>query len=88
MPFFTRHHNYFNAEIGNDAEIHCLYKSSPATKHVKWFKGQQQVHDSGKFAIQNDMKDHHERTMLIVRNVESSDLGSYYCEVQVITLIG
>jgi hypothetical protein len=83
VPFFTRHHSYFNAEVGYDVEMHCLYKSSPAATSVKWFKGTQQLHDNDRYSIHNDMKEHHDRTKLRISNVEKSDLGAYHCEVQV-----
>lgn len=63
--------------------MHCIYKASPAAQSVKWYKGQSQLHDGDKYKIENDMKDRHDRTKLLIRNVEKSDLGAYRCEVQV-----
>jgi hypothetical protein len=82
-PFFTRGHSYFNTEIGSDAEISCLFKATPAFTSAKWFKGSTQLHESDKYAIASDMKEHHDRLKLVIKNVEKSDLTSYRCEVQV-----
>jgi hypothetical protein len=82
-PFFTRHSNYFNAEIGDTVEIYCLYRSSPQAKSVKWISNGEQIHNSQKYTVLADQKDHHERTKLLIRNVDASDLRSYQCEVKV-----
>lgn len=83
-PFFKdRHHKYFNVEIGSDAEVYCLYRSSPATKSVKWFKGSVIINESDKYSVSNDEKEHHERTKLMIKNVAPEDLTKYTCEVQV-----
>ena len=83
MPFFKLHHNYFNTEADKDTEIFCLYRSSPAAKSVKWFKGTTLIRDGDKYQVSADEKDHHDRTILTIKNIEKSDLTSYYCEVQV-----
>lgn len=83
MPFFKLHHNYFNTEADKDAEIFCLYRSSPAAKSVKWFKGTTLIRDGDKYQVTADEKDHHDRTILLIKNVAKSDLTSYNCEVQV-----
>ena len=77
------HHSYFNGEEGSDVELKCLYKSFPAPKSVKWLKGGSKIHDSDKYKIENDMKDHHDRTKLLIRNVNKNDLITYQCEVEV-----
>lgn len=82
-PFFDHHRSYFNAEEGSDVELHCLYKSFPASKSVKWFKGGSKIHDNDKYKIDNDMKEHHDRTKLLIRNVNKNDLTTYQCEVEV-----
>lgn len=82
-PFFMHHHSYFNAEEGGDVELKCLYKAFPAPKSIKWLKGGSKIHDSDKYKIDNDMKDHHDRTKLLIRNVNKNDLVMYQCEVEV-----
>lgn len=77
------HRSYFNAEEGGDVELHCLYKSFPAPKSVKWLKGGSKIHDSDKYKIDNDMKEHHDRTKLLIKSVSKNDLISYQCEVEV-----
>lgn len=79
------HSNYFNAEEGADVEIHCLYKSFPAPTSVKWLRGGSKIHSNDKYVISNDMKDHHDRTKLLIKNVDKKDLTLYQCEVEVIT---
>jgi hypothetical protein len=82
-PFFRPHHNFFNGEISNDVEIFCTYKASPPATSVKWFKNGNQVHENDKYSIKADEKDHHDRTKLLIRDVQENDLGVYYCEIQV-----
>lgn len=83
MPFFKLHHNYFNTEAETDAEIFCLFRSSPPAKSVKWFRGNKLIRDGDKYTVSADEKDHHDRTILLIKNIEKSDLTSYFCEVQV-----
>lgn len=82
-PFFMHHRNYFNAEEGGEVELHCLYKSFPTPKSVKWLKGGSKIHDNDKYKIDNDMKEHHDRTKLLIRSVNKNDLITYQCEVEV-----
>lgn len=78
------HHSaYFNTEENGDAELHCLYKAFPAPTSVKWLKGGSKIHDSEKYKISNDMREHHDRTKLLIRNVTKKDLILYQCEVEV-----
>ncbi|XP_070505963.1 limbic system-associated membrane protein isoform X2 [Chironomus tepperi] len=81
-PFFRPHHNFFNADIGNDVEIFCTYKASPAATSVKWYKNGNQIHENDKYVVKADEKDHHDRTKLLIKDVEQNDLGVYYCEIQ------
>lgn len=83
QPFFMHHTGYFNAEEGGDVEIHCLYKSFPAPKSVKWLKGGSKIHDNDKYKITNDMREHHDRTKLLIRNVNKNDMILYECDVEV-----
>ncbi|CRL05364.1 CLUMA_CG017983, isoform B [Clunio marinus] len=81
-PFFTHHQSYFNGEEYNDIEIHCLYKAFPAPISVKWLKGNTKIHENNKYKIENDMREHHDRTKLLIKNVTSSDFMMYQCEVE------
>lgn len=83
QPFFTQHHSYFNAEEGGDVELHCLYKAFPAPTLVRWTKGGSTLHNNEKYKIDNDMTAHHDRTKLLIRNVDADDLTMYLCEVKV-----
>jgi hypothetical protein len=79
------HHTaYFNGEEGQDVELHCVYKSFPAPSQVKWMRGGSQIFEDEKYAITSDVKEHHDRTKLLVRNVDSKkDLVTYQCVVEV-----
>lgn len=81
-PFFTHHRHYFNAEEKNDVELHCLYKSFPAPKSIKWLKGGSRIHENDKYIISNDMREHHDRAKLLIKNVNKNDLVLYQCEVE------
>lgn len=77
------HHAYFNAEEGSDVELHCLYKAFPAPTSVRWLKGGSKIHDNDKYQINNDVREHHDRTKLLIRNVGKNDLVMYQCEIEV-----
>lgn len=82
-PFFMHHHAYFNAEEGGEVELHCLYKAFPSPTSVRWLKGGSKIHDNDKFQISSDVREHHDRTKLLIRNVSKNDLIMYQCEVEV-----
>jgi hypothetical protein len=79
------HHTpYFNTEEGEDVELHCVYKAFPAPTSVKWMKGGSQIHDNEKYQVNNDVREHHDRTKLLIRNVNrDDDLLTYQCSVEV-----
>lgn len=79
------HHTaYFNGEESHDIELLCAYKAFPAPSQVKWMKGGSQIHENDKYSITSDVKDSHDRTKLLVRNVDSKkDLITYQCVVEV-----
>lgn len=77
------HRAYFNTDEGNDAELHCLYKAFPAATSIQWLKGGSKIHSSDKYIISGDMKEHHDRTKLLIRNVTKKDFLKYQCEVTV-----
>lgn len=80
------HHTaYFNGEEGQDVELHCVYKAFPEPLQVKWTKGGSQIHEDDKYKITSDVKEHHDRTKLLIRNVDSKkDMVIYQCVVEVI----
>lgn len=78
------HKAYFNTEEGENAEIHCVYKAFPEPTQVKWMKGGSQIHESEKYSINNDVREHHDRTKLVIKNVDKNvDLVTYQCVVEV-----
>lgn len=77
------HRSYFNAEEGGDVELHCLYKSFPAPKSINWLKGGSKIYDSEKYKIENEIKEHYDRTKLLIKSVTKNDLITYHCEVEV-----
>jgi hypothetical protein len=78
------HASYVNTEEGEGAELHCIYKSFPAPTTVKWFKGGSQIHSNSKYVISSDVKEHHDRTKLSIKDVSrNDDLVSYECIVEV-----
>lgn len=82
-PFFHKvNSDFFNTEIGYDAEVSCMFKAFPKFQSVKWFKGTTQLHEGEKYVMSNDMKNRHDRAVLLIKNVEKSDLDVYRCEVQ------
>lgn len=44
-----------------------------------------QIHESEKYKISNDVKEHHDRTILMIKNVNTQDLDTYQCIVEVKT---
>jgi Immunoglobulin I-set domain len=50
---------------------------------VRWFMNNRtRVHASQKYEIVDTVHGHHNRSTLIVKNVEKSDLSAYHCEVE------
>jgi hypothetical protein len=53
---------------------------------VRWFKDEpkQRLHQNDKYDMTNDYHDKHNRSVLVIRNVQRIDLVDYHCEVEVI----
>ncbi|XP_055627518.1 igLON family member 5 isoform X2 [Toxorhynchites rutilus septentrionalis] len=81
-PSVVKHVDYLNTAIGENAELMCLYHSNPEARKVQWFRGEEQLRNSAKFAIVEDRHNHHQRTRLTVRNIEQRDLEAYFCKVE------
>lgn len=65
-----------------------MYKAFPAATSVQWFKYGSKIHDNDKYLITNDVKEHHDRTKLLIRNVDKKDLITYQCVVEVSRELG
>lgn len=79
------HHHIINTIVGDDAELHCSYKS--ATNHkVIWRRNGTalEVQNVAKYSLHSDHKhsNSHFSSKLVVKNVVVSDLGEYECEVK------
>lgn len=82
-PRVESHRHIVNTKEGADTELHCNYKSTTQSK-VTWHKNDDLVHVNNvdKYTMTNETKDeHHSTSILLVKNVEQSDLGDYKCEV-------
>lgn len=83
-PKVNAHRHIVNTKEGDDAELHCNYKSTTMSK-VTWHKNKEllQLTNPDKYATSNETKDeHHESNVLVIKNIERNDLGDYECEVQ------
>lgn len=74
-----------NTIVGDDAELHCNYTSSGEAQ-VVWRRknGIIDTNDSAKYKVHNrggGHSDGYHRSTLLVRNVQSADLGQYNCTV-------
>lgn len=78
------HHHVVNTMVGDDAELHCSYKSPHADKVVWRRNGTAlDVQNASKYSLHSDHKhaNGHFSNKLVVKNVITSDLGEYVCEV-------
>ncbi|KAJ6645241.1 Titin [Pseudolycoriella hygida] len=83
-PRVSSHRHFVNTKEGDDAELHCNYKSTTISK-VVWTKNKELLHinNSDKYTTTNETKgEHHASNVLLIKNVEKGDLGDYECEVQ------
>ncbi|XP_037048344.1 lachesin-like isoform X2 [Bradysia coprophila] len=83
-PKVNAHRHIVNTKEGDDAELHCNYKSTTMSR-VTWHKNKEslRLNNLDKYSTSNETKDeHHESNILVIKNVERSDLGEYECEVQ------
>lgn len=83
-PKVNAHRHIVNTKEGDDAELHCNYKSTTMSK-VTWHKDTKQLRLDNhiKYSTFNETKDeHHESNVLLINNVVADDLGKYECTVQ------
>jgi Immunoglobulin I-set domain len=83
QPIFPKHRDYVNTAVGNTAELHCDFTADPQPSSVRWFTNDRtRIHASDKYELVDAVHGHHNRSMLVVKNVEKSDLSAYHCEVE------
>lgn len=81
-PVIAKHAGYVNTAMGETAELMCLYNSYPEARKIQWFRDDEILRNSAKHSITEDRHNHHQRTRLVVKNVEQSDLVTYYCKIE------
>lgn len=84
-PKPTTHRHVINTMVGDEAELHCSYKSETAAK-VTWRQNGTalDVQNTAKYSVHSDHKhsNGHFSSKLVLKMVEAGDLGDYACEVR------
>lgn len=63
---------FYTIESSASVVIDCVVKSNPSIMALEWFKDKYLLSNSGKYQILPN-------NSLLIRNVEKSDAGQYYC---------
>lgn len=89
-PKVSAHRHIVNTIRGSDAHLHCAYNTS-SMESVTWRKTNETIdfNNSNKYSILNESKNSanpQSKSTLVIKAVQSSDLGEYECEVK--NLIG
>ncbi|KAH8299683.1 hypothetical protein KR044_004548, partial [Drosophila immigrans] len=80
-PKVSTHRHHVNAEQGGSAEIYCDYRANPIA--ISFFiKDGKTLSLSDKYSIKNSLHKQHNRTTLVVKDIDESDLGEYQCHVE------
>lgn len=80
-PKVSTHRHHVNTQEGDTAELYCDYRANPIA--VSFFsKDGKTLSLSEKYSIKNSLHKEHNRTTLIVKNVDANDLGEYRCHVE------
>ncbi|XP_068145086.1 neural cell adhesion molecule 2 [Drosophila tropicalis] len=80
-PKVSTHRHHVNAIEGGHAELYCNYRANPIALSF-FIKGAQTLQISEKYSIKNSFHEGHNRTTLLVKNIEASDLGEYLCHAE------
>ncbi|KFB47578.1 opioid-binding protein/cell adhesion molecule, putative [Anopheles sinensis] len=80
-PNIHKHSGYVNTAIGENVELVCLYDSYPSPTKIQWLKNDGVIQPSAQTTITNDHHNHHDRTRLLVKNIQQKDLVAYYCRI-------
>ena len=85
-PKVSTHRHHVNTKAGDDAELYCDYKANPIAT-TSWYRNDDELSYSEKYTIRNIITEEgHNRTVLTVKDVRSSDLDEYICHVEVYIL--
>ncbi|XP_017149410.1 protein amalgam [Drosophila miranda] len=80
-PKVSTHRHHVNTEHGGTAEMYCNYRANPIA--ISFFiKDGKTLQLSEKYSIKNSFHNGHNRTTLIVKDVDVGDLGEYLCHVE------
>ncbi|XP_032591524.1 protein amalgam isoform X1 [Drosophila grimshawi] len=80
-PKASTHRHHVNTMEGDTAEIYCNYRANPIA--ISFFiKDGKKLTLSDKYSIRNSLHKEQNRTTLLIKHVEESDLGEYLCQVE------
>lgn len=80
-PKVSTHRHHVNTQEGGSAELYCDYRANPIA--ISFFiKDGKTLSLSDKYSIRNTLHKEHNRTTLVIKHVEASDLGEYLCHVE------
>ncbi|XP_017090771.2 protein amalgam [Drosophila bipectinata] len=80
-PKVSTHRHHVNTEEGGTAEVYCNYRANPIARSF-FVKDGTTIQLSEKYSLWDSVHNGHNRTTLVVRNVEGTDLGEYLCHVE------
>ncbi|KAH8401514.1 hypothetical protein KR009_006013, partial [Drosophila setifemur] len=80
-PKVSTHRHHVNTEAGGTAELYCNYRANPIARSF-FVKDRQTLQLSEKYSLKDSTHNGHNRTTLIVRDVDENDLGEYLCHVE------
>ena len=75
-PRFTKKIQNGAVEVGGSYSFKCSIDGFPLPE-VRWFKGEEEVHDEGRFLIEASNKE----VLLDIAEIEASDCGEYECRI-------
>ena len=75
-PRFTEKIKNGAVEAGGSYSFKCSIDGFPLPE-VRWFKGEEEVHDEGRFLIEASEKE----AVLDIAEIEASDCGEYECRI-------
>ncbi|XP_030387280.1 lachesin [Scaptodrosophila lebanonensis] len=79
-PNVWTHRHHVNAQAGGNADLHCDYRANPIASSF-WLKNDKVLNLSEKYKIISSTHKGHNRTTLIVKDINDNDLGEYRCTV-------
>ncbi|XP_017838581.1 lachesin [Drosophila busckii] len=80
-PRVSTHRHHVNTQEGSSAELYCDYRANPIA--IFFFtKDGKPLTVSDKYSLRDSVHKAHNRTTLIIKHVQDSDLGEYLCNVE------